>query len=174
MHRKLTLKAVEAQIRKLEAQAKMLKEAEKPGMAELKAVIAKFKLAPADIKAAMKAPRSKGARRSMAKGNKLKAKYRNPAKRSETWAGHGLKPKWLSSLIAKGKKLEDFAGIGARQRSLRASCPWQSTCSAISACDLPDPAKVRIDAAYVEANMPIVGEQLQKAGVRLARLLDAA
>jgi hypothetical protein len=59
--RKLTLKAVEAQIRKLEAQAKKLKEAEKPGMAELKAVIAKFKLAPADIKAAMKAPRSKGA-----------------------------------------------------------------------------------------------------------------
>ena len=109
MHRKLTLKAVEAQIRKLEAQAKKLKEAEKPGMAELKAVIAKFKLAPADIKAAMKAPRSKGARRSMAKGNKLKAKYRNPAKRSETWAGRGHKPKWLSSLIAKGKKLEDFA-----------------------------------------------------------------
>jgi hypothetical protein len=44
--RKLTLKAVEAQIRKLEAQAKKLKEAEKAGMAELKAVIAKFKLAP--------------------------------------------------------------------------------------------------------------------------------
>jgi DNA-binding protein H-NS len=103
----LTLKAVEAQIRKLEAQAKKLKEAEKPGMAELKAVIAKFKLAPADIKAAMKAPRS--ARRGMARGTKLKAKYRNPAKRSETWAGRGHKPKWLSSLIAKGKKLEDFA-----------------------------------------------------------------
>lgn len=66
MPRKLTLKAVEAQIRKLEAQAKKLKEAEKPGMAELKAVIAKFKLAPADIKTAMKAPRSKGARRGMA------------------------------------------------------------------------------------------------------------
>jgi hypothetical protein len=62
--RKLTLKAVEAQIRKLEARAKKLKEAEKPGMAELKAVIAKFKLAPADIKAAMKAPRSRGAKRA--------------------------------------------------------------------------------------------------------------
>jgi DNA-binding protein H-NS len=45
----------------------------------------------------------------MAKGTKLKAKYRNPAKRTETWAGRGHKPKWLSSLIAKGKKLEDFA-----------------------------------------------------------------
>jgi DNA-binding protein H-NS len=109
MPRTLTLKAVEAQIRKLEAQARKLKEAEKPGMAELKALIARFKLAPADIKAAMKAPRPKAAKRGMPKGTKLKAKYRNPAKRTETWAGRGHRPKWLSSLIAKGKKLEDFA-----------------------------------------------------------------
>jgi hypothetical protein len=34
---------------------------------------------------------------------------------------------------------------------------------------------VKIDAAYyVEANTPIVREELQKAGVRLAHLLDAA
>jgi DNA-binding protein H-NS len=44
----------------------------------------------------------------MPKGTKLQPKYRNPAKRSETWAGRGHQPKWLSSLIAKGKKLEDF------------------------------------------------------------------
>ena len=34
--------------------------------------------------------------------------------------------------------------------------------------------KVTIDAAYVAANTPIVREQLQKAGVRLAHMLDAA
>jgi S1/P1 Nuclease len=34
--------------------------------------------------------------------------------------------------------------------------------------------KVTIDATYVVANTPIVKEQLQKAGVRLAHLLDAA
>jgi hypothetical protein len=34
--------------------------------------------------------------------------------------------------------------------------------------------KVTIDAAYVVTNAPIVREQLQKAGVRLAHLLDAA
>jgi hypothetical protein len=34
--------------------------------------------------------------------------------------------------------------------------------------------KVAIDAAYVVANAPIIREQLQKAGVRLAHLLDAA
>ena len=88
---------------------KLLVGSPKPGVAELKAVIAKFKLAPADIKTAIKVPRSKGARWGMAKGTKLKAKYRNPAKRTETWAGRGHKPRWLSSLIAKGKKLEDFA-----------------------------------------------------------------
>ena len=43
-----------------------------------------------------------------------------------------------------------------------------------AACELPAPAKVKIDAAYVEANTPIVREQLQKAGVRLAHMLDAA
>jgi hypothetical protein len=40
-------------------------------------------------------------------------------------------------------------------------------------CDQPS-GKVQIDAAYVEANAPIIREQLQKAGVRLAHLLDAA
>jgi hypothetical protein len=33
---------------------------------------------------------------------------------------------------------------------------------------------VTIDAAYVAGNVRIVREQLQKAGVRLAHLLDAA
>jgi hypothetical protein len=41
-----------------------------------------------------------------------------------------------------------------------------------SSCDLP-PGTVTIDAAYVQANTPIVREQLQKAGVRLAHLLDS-
>ena len=40
-------------------------------------------------------------------------------------------------------------------------------------CDLPA-GKVTIDAPYVVANTPIVREQLQKAGIRLAHMLDAA
>lgn len=43
-----------------------------------------------------------------------------------------------------------------------------------SSCEVPNPAKAKIDAAYVAANTPIVREQLQKAGVRLAHSLDAA
>src|SRR4051794_2226561 len=42
-----------------------------------------------------------------------------------------------------------------------------------TSCDLPS-GPVTIDAAYVAANTPVVREQLQKAGVRLAHLLDAA
>jgi hypothetical protein len=42
-----------------------------------------------------------------------------------------------------------------------------------ASCDQPA-GKVTIDAAYVVANAPIVRERLQKSGVRLAHLLDAA
>jgi DNA-binding protein H-NS len=37
------------------------------------------------------------------------AKYRNPENPAETWAGRGLKPRWLAAAIKSGKKIEDFA-----------------------------------------------------------------
>ena len=40
-------------------------------------------------------------------------------------------------------------------------------------CDKPD-GGVTVNAAYLDANEPIVKEQLQKAGVRLSKLLDTA
>ena len=42
-----------------------------------------------------------------------------------------------------------------------------------NSCDQPS-GSVRIDQAYIDKNVPIVKEQLQKAGVRLADLLDKA
>jgi DNA-binding protein H-NS len=36
-------------------------------------------------------------------------KYRNPENPSETWAGRGLRPRWLAAALKSGKKLEDFA-----------------------------------------------------------------
>jgi nuclease S1 len=41
-------------------------------------------------------------------------------------------------------------------------------------CDGPESGQVDIDSAYLLVNGPIAKEQLQKAGVRLARMLDAA
>jgi DNA-binding protein H-NS len=43
------------------------------------------------------------------KGRKVPPKYRNPQNRSETWAGRGAMPRWLSALVKEGKKVEDFA-----------------------------------------------------------------
>jgi len=44
------------------------------------------------------------------KGRKLPVRFRNPNNRKETWAGRGLKPRWLTAAL-KGskKKLSDFA-----------------------------------------------------------------
>jgi len=45
-----------------------------------------------------------------AKRNTLAVKYRNPSNPKETWAGRGLKPRWLVAALKGGKKkLADFA-----------------------------------------------------------------
>ena len=46
---------------------------------------------------------------------KVAPKYRNPENPSETWAGRGLKPRWLSAAIKSGKKLEDFNIAGTEK-----------------------------------------------------------
>src|SRR6267154_2922240 len=43
---------------------------------------------------------------------KVAPKYRNPENPGETWAGRGLKPRWLAAAIKSGKKLDDFAISG--------------------------------------------------------------
>jgi len=35
-------------------------------------------------------------------------KYRNPAEPSETWAGRGKKPRWLTAQLKSGKQIDDF------------------------------------------------------------------
>jgi DNA-binding protein H-NS len=44
----------------------------------------------------------------VARGGGVAPKYRNPEDPSETWAGRGLKPRWLTAAIKSGKKIEDF------------------------------------------------------------------
>jgi DNA-binding protein H-NS len=45
-------------------------------------------------------------RRSVLKGKKVPPKYSGPS--GETWAGRGVKPRWLVAAIKNGKKLDDF------------------------------------------------------------------
>jgi DNA-binding protein H-NS len=58
-----------------------------------------------------------GARSKVAFGwgarGKVAAKYRNPDNPAETWAGRGLKPRWLAAAIKSGKKMDDFLIAGA-------------------------------------------------------------
>jgi DNA-binding protein H-NS len=43
------------------------------------------------------------------RGGRVAPKYRNPDNPAETWAGRGLKPRWLAAALKSGKKLEQFA-----------------------------------------------------------------
>src|SRR5438105_1582900 len=39
---------------------------------------------------------------------KVVPKFRNPKRPSETWAGRGKRPRWLTAQLGSGKKLDDF------------------------------------------------------------------
>ncbi len=104
MPRTLSLKVIQGRIRELQAEAERLEHAEKPGIKQLRAVLKKFKLGLSDVKLAL--ARSRGA--SKLAGRKVKPKYRNPGKRSETWTGRGRMPVWMAAMVKKGKKADDF------------------------------------------------------------------
>jgi len=42
-------------------------------------------------------------------------KYCNPENPAETWAGRGLKPRWLTAALKSGGKLEDFAIVSQKK-----------------------------------------------------------
>lgn len=64
------------------------------------------KLSRVDMNGRARAPFGRGAR------GKVAPKYRNPENPAETWAGRGLKPRWLAAALKTGRKLDDFV-IGA-------------------------------------------------------------
>jgi DNA-binding protein H-NS len=66
-----------------------------------------------------------GRRHNRIKGTTVAPKYRNPDNPAETWAGRGLKPRWLTAALKKGKKVEDFsieadaAGVPRKKTGMR-------------------------------------------------------
>jgi DNA-binding protein H-NS len=46
-------------------------------------------------------------------------KYRNPAQPSETWAGRGKQPRWLTAQLRSGKQLDDFRIQPSSERARR-------------------------------------------------------
>jgi DNA-binding protein H-NS len=59
--------------------------------------------------ALMKSDGARTSRSHSLKGKRLAPRYRNPKNRAETWAGRGLRPRWLVAALKGGKKLEAFA-----------------------------------------------------------------
>jgi DNA-binding protein H-NS len=49
---------------------------------------------------------ARGGGGSALRGRKVPPKYRGPS--GETWAGRGVRPRWLVAAIKGGKKLDDF------------------------------------------------------------------
>ena len=52
---------------------------------------------------------------SRAKGKKIAPKYRGPD--GDTWAGRGIKPRWLTNALKEGKNLEDFLIVACEEGS---------------------------------------------------------
>jgi DNA-binding protein H-NS len=46
-------------------------------------------------------------------------KYRNPENPAETWAGRGLRPRWLVAALKGGKKVEEFAIAGVAKAATK-------------------------------------------------------
>ena len=55
---------------------------------------------------------------------KVAPKYRNTDNPSETWAGRGLKPRWLAAALKAGMKMEQFAiGPSAKTAAVKKRRP---------------------------------------------------
>ncbi|MDR1075101.1 MAG: H-NS histone family protein [Xanthomonadaceae bacterium] len=63
--------------------------------------------------AVIKRGRKPGAAKAGRKLGKVLPKYRNPADPKETWTGRGKQPRWMATLVAKGRKPEEFLIKGA-------------------------------------------------------------
>jgi DNA-binding protein H-NS len=50
---------------------------------------------------------------------KVIPKYRNPARPAETWSGRGKTPRWLSTQLKSGRKLDDFRIPSSSSRTRR-------------------------------------------------------
>ena len=85
---------------------------------------------------------SKAARRHG--DGKVAPKYRNSEDPSQTWAGRGLMPRWLTAAIKSGKKAEDFlvansaAASKANARKKARSASVKATSAKAEVCPICD------------------------------------
>lgn len=107
---------IQAQIEKLQKQADAIKTKEfVKTVQEIQQKMLAFGIRPKDLLAthpAKKAAVPKGSAQKSLKpagksgSRKAEVKYRAPD--GQTWSGRGLKPRWLTALIAEGRSKEEF------------------------------------------------------------------
>jgi DNA-binding protein H-NS len=96
---------LERQASELEKQLAAARKEERSGViAQIRNLMAEHGLTAADLEG--RAPRA--AKENANKGKPVAPKFRDPAT-GDTWSGRGLKPKWLTTALESGKKVEDFA-----------------------------------------------------------------
>lgn len=108
----MRLSQIEAQIKKLQAEAASLRQKEVAGVvARIREAIREYGLT-ADQLFGSPAPKKKGPKpaaekpaKRRAKAGKVAIKYRDG---ENTWTGRGNKPRWLTARLAAGEKIEDF------------------------------------------------------------------
>jgi DNA-binding protein H-NS len=112
------LKEIEAEIARLEQQAKTLRDAEVGEViAKIKAAVEHYGLTADDLglapKAKARAPKAntkageRGARKGKASNTARPIKYRDDA--GNAWVGHGKRPRWFVDALAAGKTAEDLS-----------------------------------------------------------------
>ena len=98
-----TLQELLAEQQKLEQKIALLKAgARADAIAKVRQLMSEHGLTAHDLSAKPEKQSKNGARQKVA------PKYRNQAT-GDTWSGRGLKPKWLSTALAEGKNMSDFA-----------------------------------------------------------------
>ncbi|MGF6780821.1 H-NS family nucleoid-associated regulatory protein [Paraburkholderia sp. GAS334] len=104
-----TLEAVQAKMKKLQAQADALIAKQSSGVIEkIRELMAKRGLTTADIEAHSDGKRraAKAVVKTMSKGSVAAVKYRDP-KSGATWTGHGRAPGWIAAAKNRDKFLVD-------------------------------------------------------------------
>ena len=111
-----TLEAMQAKIKKLQAQADALIAKQSSGVIEkIRELMAKHGLTTADIDphGGSKQRATKAVVKTMSKGSVAAVKYRDP-KTGATWTGHGRAPKWIASAKNRERFLVDGSTATAK------------------------------------------------------------
>lgn len=111
-------------------------------------------------------------------GNDVAVIYRNRATTLHSIWDTAMVRDWLASKPAERARLEKGPGFWARRSMRRGTVDdwlWESHDEARAAyAGLPDERPAPLGEAYLQAAGPVISKQIERAGVRLAKLLNEA